>query len=165
MVIMGIDPGSRVTGCGVVSWDGLRLRHVGDEILSIAQLDMPERLRAIFEATREWIARYAPDEAAIEQVFVGRNIATALKLGKVCGVVTAAVALNGLPLAEYAPRRIKQAVVGVGGAEKAQVQHMVSRLLGVPEQIDDNAADALAVAICHAHTQQGLRRLAGGALQ
>ena len=157
---MGIDPGSRVTGCGVVRWDGLRLGFAAAERVATKGPDMPSRLRAIFQATRAWIARFSPDEVAIERAFVGRNAASALKLGAVCGVVTAAAALAELPLAEYAPRRVKQAVVGVGSADKRQVQHMVSRLLGVAEPLADDVADALAVAICHAHTRHGLRRRA-----
>ncbi len=163
MLIMGVDPGSRVIGFGVVRWDGLRLEHVANTSLALGGGDMGGRLRAIFQATREWIARYAPDELALERAFVGRNVATALKLGQVCGVVIAAAALAELPLAEYAPRRVKQALVGIGSAEKSQVQHMVARLLGMDEAPAGDAADALAVAICHAHSRQHSARLAAAA--
>lgn len=125
---------------------------------------LAQRLKIIFESIAELIARYQPNEMAVEQVFMHRNADSALKLGQARGAAICAGVMAGLPVSEYAPRAIKQAVVGRGGAVKEQVQHMVCVLLNLPCRPQTDAADALAVALCHAHTVQTLRRLGASEL-
>jgi crossover junction endodeoxyribonuclease RuvC len=167
MRIVGLDPGLRNTGWGVVDVAGSRLSHVADGVAH-APLDAPlaVRLVALFRQIGEVIDRYRPDEAAVEETFVNRNAASTLKLGVARGVVLLAPAERGLPVAEYSANLIKKAVVGAGHAEKAQVQMMVRRLLPGSAIAAADAADALAVAICHAHhaqTRQLWRPAAGAA--
>ena len=121
--------------------------------LAAGERSLPERLRVIFESLRELIATHAPEEVAIERVFVNRNVDSALKLGQARGAALCAVP-KGLPVFEYAPRAIKLAVVGSGAAEKVQVAHMIRTLLGLQGRIAPDASDALAVAVCHAHTRR-----------
>lgn len=153
--ILGIDPGSRRTGFGVIERRGADWVHVvhGCVKVDAAEDSLPERLRVIFESLRDLIATHGPGEVAIERVFVNRNVDSALKLGQARGAALCAVP-KGLPVFEYAPRAIKLALVGSGGAEKAQVAHMIRMLLGLQGRITPDASDALAVAVCHAHSRR-----------
>jgi crossover junction endodeoxyribonuclease RuvC len=153
--ILGVDPGSRRTGYGVIERRGADWVHVAHGCVTLAAADesLPERLRVIFESLRELIATHAPGEVAIERVFVNRNVDSALKLGQARGAALCAVP-KGLPVFEYAPRAIKLALVGSGAAEKVQVAHMIRTVLGLQGRISADAADALAVAVCHAHSRR-----------
>jgi crossover junction endodeoxyribonuclease RuvC len=150
--VLGIDPGSRVTGYGIV--DVLRGRsvYVASGCIRTSSVDVPSRLGEIYEGIASLIRDHAPDSVAIEQVFMARNASSALKLGQARGAAISAVVMVGLPVAEYAARRVKQAVTGTGGASKHQVQHMVCRLLNLSASPSPDAADALAIAICHINT-------------
>jgi len=163
--ILGIDPGSRITGYGVIDGDGIRNRYLDCGSIRLPALPFPERLRLIFDGIGEIIETHRPAEVAIEQVFVNRNPGSALKLGQARGAAICAAVTRGLPVAEYSPREVKLAVVGGGGADKEQVQHMVCVLLGLSDRPQSDAADALGIALCHSHTGHGLQRmgLAAGA--
>ncbi|MDE1905618.1 MAG: crossover junction endodeoxyribonuclease RuvC [Rhodospirillales bacterium] len=150
--ILGIDPGLRFTGWGVVEAEGNRLRHVADGVVATdGTEDVPLRLKALDEALADLLARYNPDEAAVEETYVNRNATATLKLGYARGVALLAPARAGIPVFEYGAKTVKMAVVGTGGADKVQVGLMVKRLLPGSVQKRADAADALAVAICHAH--------------
>ncbi len=158
--ILGIDPGSRITGYGLIDMLGATTGYVDSGcIRTPSGHALSDRLRSIFEAVDQIITQYEPAEMAVEQVFMHRNPDSALKLGQARGVAICAGALRDLPISEYAPRAIKLAVVGSGGAAKEQVQHMVRALLELSSSPQSDAADALAVALCHAHTLQTLSRL------
>jgi crossover junction endodeoxyribonuclease RuvC len=158
--LLGIDPGSRITGYGIIDVDGPRHRYVASGCIATASnRPVPERLKTIFEELSTVVARYRPLETAIEQVFMHRNPDSALKLGQARGAALCAVVMAGLPVSEYAPRAIKQAVVGGGAADKAQIQYMIKLLLNLPEAPPADAADALAIALCHGHTRQTQQRL------
>ena len=162
--LLGIDPGSRITGYGILDMDGPRSRYVASGCIQTdSARPLPERLKTIFEGVAGVIREYQPAEAAAEQVFMHRNPDSALKLGQARGAALCAVVMAGLPVSEYAPRAIKQAVVGGGAADKSQVQRMVALLLNLPEPPPADAADALAVAICHGHTRQTLQRFGAAA--
>ncbi len=152
MVILGIDPGSHVTGYGLVEVQGSRLRHVGEgTVRTDARAPLPERLLAIHAGLLAAIADHRPGEAAVESLFNARNAHSSLVLGHARGVALLAAALRGLPVAEYSPREVRRAVTGNGAASKEQARYMVCRYLGLeraPASLD--ASDALAVAICHA---------------
>jgi crossover junction endodeoxyribonuclease RuvC len=152
MRVLGLDPGLRHTGWGVIDVDGNRLTHVADGVAS-APTDLPigERLVLLFRQLGEVLERFRPDEAAVEETFVNRNPASTLKLGVARGVVLLAPAERGVPVSEYSANMVKKSVVGAGHAEKGQVQLMVRRLLPGCAVVKADAADALAVAICHAH--------------
>lgn len=158
--IIGIDPGSQRTGIGVVDVapDG-RARHAAHEVLAVGSGEFTARLKAIFDGVLALVARLAPDEVAIERVFVARNPDSALKLGQARGAALCAVLTRALPVHEYAPTEIKRAVVGGGRADKQQVQHMVRMLLGLDAEPPADAADALAVAIAHAHMRTSAARM------
>ncbi|ROR29802.1 crossover junction endodeoxyribonuclease RuvC [Inmirania thermothiophila] len=147
--ILGIDPGSRVTGYGVVELDGGRARAVAWGCIAPPPGPFTGRLHAIFEGVRDVVSTHQPAEAAVEEVFVHRNVAAALKLGQARGAALCAATAAGLPVAEYAPGVVKQAVTGTGRASKAQVAYMVRALLAIREPLAADAADALAVALCH----------------
>lgn len=149
--ILGIDPGSRVTGFGIVDSDGIRTRHVGSGCIKATGEKFPERLASIFRGLRDVVAEYQPGQIAVEQVFMSRNADSALKLGQARGAAICATLESGAELFEYAARAVKQSVVGRGGADKSQVQHMVKALLSLPALPKEDEADALAVALCHAH--------------
>src|SRR3546814_496722 len=152
MRILGIDPGLQNTGWGVIESAGNRLRHVADGVVrSDPALPTAERLRQLFDGLMDVIGRYAPDEAAVEETFVNKNPSSTLKLGLARGVALLVPARADLPVAEYAAKFVKKALVGTGGAEKPQVAMMVGRLLPGIVPAGPAAADALAVAICHAH--------------
>lgn len=157
--IIGIDPGSRITGYGIIDSDGRRSRHVASGCLVITGENLAARLHTIFREVNTLIHAHQPDELAIEEVFMARNAASALKLGHARGAAICAGVNYGLSIAEYSARKIKQAIVGRGGAEKTQVQHMVRHLLMLADSPRADAADALAVALCHAHTSMMVARL------
>jgi crossover junction endodeoxyribonuclease RuvC len=159
MKILGIDPGSRRTGYGIIEVDGDQARLVQTGVINAGTGDFPERLGTIFSGLRELIETYQPSEVAVETVFVSHNAGSALKLGQARGAAVCAAIASGIPVSEYAPRAVKQAMVGKGGAGKEQVQHMVRILLNHSEELPEDAADALAVALCHQHTQQTLSRM------
>jgi crossover junction endodeoxyribonuclease RuvC len=150
--ILGLDPGSRRTGFGFIESSGGTLTVIAHGCLNVASAAPMARLRLIFEGLRELMSTHAPVEVAIERVFVSRNVDSALKLGQARGAALCAVP-QGIPVFEYAPRAIKLAVVGSGAAEKLQVAHMIRTLLALSERPGADAADALAVAVCHAHTR------------
>ncbi|MDX1555787.1 MAG: crossover junction endodeoxyribonuclease RuvC [Xanthomonadales bacterium] len=161
MKILGIDPGSRRTGYGVIEVNGDRSMLIASGVVKAGTGEFTERLGIIFSELKALIGAHAPDEVAIESVFVSHNASSALKLGQARGAAICAAIDSGLPVSEYAPRAIKQAMVGKGSADKRQVQHMVRILLNHQEPLAEDAADALAVALCHQHTHQTLARLKG----
>ena len=152
--VLGVDPGSRVTGYGVIDVTRGRLRYVASGAIDAGAGALPARLAEIYRALGQVIADHAPDEVAVEEVFFARNPQTALKLGQARGVAIAAAVAADLPVHEYAARSIKLAVVGAGGAAKAQVAYMVRVLLALDAEPAQDAADALAVAICHVNTRR-----------
>lgn len=161
MRVLGLDPGLRITGWGIIDSDGNRLRHVADGVVkSDDRLSLAERLAQLHQGIRAVIAEWTPDEAAVEETFVNKNPESTLKLGQARGAVLLAPALSGLAVGEYAPASVKQAVVGTGRAQKDQVGMMVRTLLPGCLVKSPDAADALAVAICHAHHLNTTRRLA-----
>lgn len=161
-IVLGIDPGSLVTGFGLIDAQGSRSVYVASGcIRTAAQADLAGKLVEIFAGVTEIIQQYNPSEMAIEKVFMAKSAASALKLGHARGVALVAGAKLGLDVFEYEARKIKQAVVGTGAADKSQVQHMVQTLLKLPAQPQQDAADALAIALCHINTQQNLKRIAG----
>ncbi len=150
--LLGLDPGLQHTGWGLIESHGSRLRHLGDGVVSTAAaLPLAERLSQIYRALSALLEEHCPDEAAVEHTYVNKNPGAALKLGQARGVVLLAPALTGIPVAEYQAMEVKRAVVGTGHADKVQVQDMVRRLLPGAVIKRADAADALAVAICHAH--------------
>ena len=161
MLLIGLDPGLRRTGWGVIEAEGNRLSHVANgSVTSDDKADLGVRLKQLFEGLGEVLARYRPASAAVEETFVNKNPTTTLKLGQARGVVLLAPAVAGIPIAEYTPNMIKKALVGFGHADKDQVQFMVRRFMpGIVFESAD-AADALAIAICHAHNAQAARALA-----
>lgn len=161
MRLLGLDPGLRVTGWGIIDVDGNRLRHVADGVVRTDDaLDLAQRLAALHQGIVAVIARYRPDEASVEETFVNKNPASTLKLGQARGAALLAPALAGMAVAEYPPNLVKKSVVGSGHAAKQQIQLMVRALLpGCTVSMAD-AADALAVAICHAHHRATAMRLA-----
>lgn len=158
MRILGLDPGSRITGVGVIE-DG-RLIHAGE--IRLGGGPMPERLAVIFAEVQRLIDEHDPGVAAVETVFMSRNPQAAIKLGQARGAAICAAVNAGLTVHEYAPRAIKQAIVGRGGAAKQQIQHMTRVLLRVDAELGEDASDALAVALCHHHTAQTTGRLPPG---
>ena len=152
--ILGIDPGSRLTGFGVVDLVDDRARFVASGAVRTADGEFPDRLRQIFEAVEQLVSEYEPQELAIESVFVHKNAGSALKLGHARAAALCATFSASLSVHEYAPREIKQAVTGTGNATKEQVQHMVVRLLGLDGTPSADASDALAAALCHGHRRQ-----------
>src|SRR5215467_10651279 len=158
MRLLGLDPGLRHTCWGVIDVAGNRLSHVADGVVHApVALPLSQRLVALFRQLTEVLERFAPDEAAVEESFVNKNAASTLKLGVARGVVLLAPAERGIPVFEYSANLVKKSVVGVGHAEKAQVQMMVRRLLPGCLATSADAADALAAAICHAHHAQTAR--------
>ncbi len=159
--VLGLDPGLQHTGWGVIEVDSNRLRAVADgAVHTTASLSLAERLMQLHRGLEEVISLWQPDEAAVEETFVNKNPASTLKLGQARGVVMLAPALHGLPVAEYQPTLIKKAVVGTGTASKDQVGMMIRTLLPGCIIATPDAADALAVAICHAHHRASARSLA-----
>lgn len=159
-IILGIDPGSRRTGFGVINQDGSRAEYISSGVIRIPDTALPERLQVIFNGIREIIQRHQPQEVAVENVFMAKSAGSALKLGQARGAAIVAAVSHNLPVAEYEARKVKQSVVGTGAATKVQVQHMVRTLLHLPGDPQEDAADALAVALCHAHTRTTLASIA-----
>ena len=159
MRILGVDPGSRLTGVGIIEVQGDRVSPVYYGAIKAGDGEFTERLGIIFTELRQLIKEHQPDQAAIESVFVAHNAASAIKLGQARGAAVCAAIDCQVPVSDYSPRSIKQAIVGKGGADKSQVQHMVGILLGIREPIQSDAADALAVALCHQHTSHTLARM------
>ena len=151
--ILGVDPGSRRTGFGIIECRGTDYVHVAHGCLNVGGAVMAERLRLIFDGLQTLIDEHQPGEVAVERVFVNRNVESALKLGQARGAALCAVP-KGIPVFEYAPRAVKMALVGSGAAEKSQVAHMIATLLRLPERIGPDASDALAIAVCHAHSRR-----------
>ena len=163
MLILGLDPGLGTTGWGVIAADGNRLSHVANgQIRTAAGEALPARLVALHAALLDVIALHRPEAAGVEEVFVNSNPQSTLKLGQARGVALLAAARSGIDVGEYAARLVKKAIVGTGSAEKAQVHAMVARLLPGVAIAGADAADALAVAICHAHHLASARVLRGG---
>jgi crossover junction endodeoxyribonuclease RuvC len=160
-LLLGIDPGSRRTGYGLVEQVGNRSRAVAFGTITTTHKDIPPRLGEIFAGIHQVVMDYGPAEVSIEKVFMARNADSALKLGQARGAAIAAVMQASLPVFEYSARQVKQAVVGRGGAEKGQVAEMVKYLLGLEKRPQEDAADALAIALCHAHMRVSLARMGG----
>ena len=159
-LILGIDPGSRVTGYGIIKTTGARQEYVASGCIRTTDKSaLPDKLDEIFSGVSQIIDEFIPDEVAIEKIFMGRSAESALKLGHARGVAIVAAVNKGVPVHEYEARKVKQAVVGTGAASKDQVQHMVQMLLKLPGKPQSDAADALAIAICHINTLQGINRL------
>ncbi|HEV2595642.1 MAG TPA: crossover junction endodeoxyribonuclease RuvC [Sphingomicrobium sp.] len=161
MIILGLDPGLGITGWGLIEAQGNRLAHIANgQIKTDASAPLPRRLATLAERLDSLIADHAPSAGAVEEVFVNQNPQSTLKLGQARGVVLVCAARAGMDVGEYAARLVKKAVVGIGNAEKAQVHAMVSRLLPGVKIAGPDAADALAVAITHAHHLASARRIA-----
>lgn len=156
--ILGIDPGSQVTGIGIIDvcTKSKKKQFVFAGHISLKDLDMAKRLAKLYEEVQNLVVQYQPNEVAIEAVFHRNNVSSVLKLGQARGVAIAAAVRENLPLFEYAPRAVKQAVTGMGQAEKDQIQKMCQVLLGIEHNLQADAADALAVAITHAHSEKPL---------
>jgi len=152
-IIIGIDPGSRITGFGIIEVIRLKSRFLHCGSIQIKADNLTDKLKQIFANLDDVIQTYKPHEAAIEQVFMHQNPGSALKLGQARGAAVVAIANHDLPLAEYSARQVKQSMVGYGAATKEQVQHMVCQLLQLKETPQADAADALAIALCHAHSR------------
>lgn len=166
MRILGIDPGLNTTGYGVVEMVGQKLHYQASGAIRIPKGTLPERIRTLFEGVREVASQARADVAVVEIVFVNVNPQSTLLLGQARGAAIAALGAAGLPVVEYTALQLKKSVVGYGRASKVQMQEMVMRLLGLPGQPGPDAADALGLAICHAHAQRGLatlRRASSGA--
>ena len=150
MIILGIDPGSRITGYGLIDDQPNQIRYVASGYLKIVGNSLPERLGQIFQQLYTVIGEYRPEQMGIENVFMQRNVDPALKLGQARGAAICAGYQAGVEISEYAPREIKQALVGSGAASKEQGRHMVKRLLGLQGTLQSDEGDCLAIAICHA---------------
>ena len=157
--ILGIDPGSRVTGYGIIDQAGQQISYVASGCIRTSGDAIAERLGIIFSGINTIIQEYLPDEMAIERVFMSKNADSALKLGQARGAAICASVHREVPVDEYAAREIKQAVVGNGGASKEQVQHMICVLLSLQKTPPADAADALGVAVCHGHQRETRRRM------
>lgn len=150
--ILGIDPGSLKTGYGIIESDGQRSRYIFSGHIKLTQKELPDKLGQIFADLGEIIAQYQPQHMAVEQVFLAKNAASALKLGHARGAAITVGVHAGLQLFEYSAKAVKQSTVGYGSASKQQIQHMVLRLLNIKRVLQEDEADGLAVALCHAHT-------------
>ena len=160
MRVIGIDPGLRRTGWGIVDVDGQRIRHVANGVCQSVGTELAARLCSLHEALTAVLRAYLPETAAVEQTFVNKDAAGTLKLGQARGIALLVPAQAGLAVAEYAPNAVKKVVVGVGHADKAQVAHMVRMQLPGVELNGPDATDALAIALCHAHHARFGGRLA-----
>ncbi|HHF7343756.1 TPA: crossover junction endodeoxyribonuclease RuvC [Legionella feeleii] len=155
-IILGIDPGSRITGYGIIREEKRKIFYVDSGCIRTSDGELSQKLLQIFNGICQLMDEYAPDEVAIEQVFMHQNPNSALKLGHARGVAMVAAASHRVSVSEYSAREIKQAVVGYGAAQKEQVKHMVVTLLMLNSPPQNDAADALAIAICHSHMRHGL---------
>lgn len=155
--ILGIDPGSNITGFGIIDASGNKYNYITSGVVRTTKNHMHHQLWQIFDGIFNLVTKYCPSEVAIEQVFMHANVNSALKLGQARGVAIVAAAKGNIKIAEYSARQVKQAVVGYGNAEKFQVQHMVRLLLKLKNSLKPDEADALAVAICHANSRLGFK--------
>jgi crossover junction endodeoxyribonuclease RuvC len=157
-IILGIDPGFCITGYGLIHQQRSKLTYLASGVIRVGKktLTVQLRLQNIFHDIQEVVSQYRPDEVAIEKIFMNQNPQSALKLGQARGVAMLASTLTGIPISEYSPRQVKQAMVGYGAATKRQMQQMVCSLLQLSKLPPEDAADALAIAICHAHTHKTL---------
>lgn len=152
MIVLGIDPGLNTTGWGVIQVEGSSLSYFAcGTVKSHPKASLPQRIEALHTGLTEILERYQPQEAGMEETFMNTNAASSLKLGHARGALMLTVAMKHIPLAEYSALKVKKSLTGVGKADKAQVMHMVKMLLPGAEVTSEDAADALAVAICHAH--------------
>ncbi len=161
--ILGIDPGSRLTGYGIIEETPQGYHYITSGCIRTSADYFPDRLQQIFAGIHEIVKLYQPQQMAIEQIFMHKNADSALKLGQARGAAICAVQQGGLPVFEYAARQVKQALVGKGNADKLQVQHMVKILLQLQGDLQLDAGDALGISLCHAHYQQTAQRLSQGA--
>ena len=159
-LILGIDPGSRITGYGVIEELGARCIYVASGCIRTKDVYLPQRLLQVYEGISTIIEEYSPQSVSIEQVFMSKNADSALKLGQARGAAIVAAVRQGLEVSEYSARQVKKAVVGKGGADKAQVQHMVKSILKLNVAPQEDAADALGIALCHAHSRAARVRMA-----
>ena len=150
--ILGIDPGSRATGFGLIDTNGMRSERIASGCIRVSSKPWPDRLGLIFDGVADLVTEFRPHEMAVEQLIFARDPTAALKLGQARGAAICAALKGGLLIHEYSPKSVKQAVVGSGGAEKSQVQHMVRVLLSLNAVPGEDEADALAIALCHAHS-------------
>lgn len=160
-LILGIDPGSQITGYGIIAQQGQQYRYIASGSIKIKKAYFPDRLKQIFAGVSEIIEQFSPKQLAIEQVFMHKNVDSALKLGQARGAAICAAVAQDLPVFEYAARQMKQALVGKGSADKNQVRHMVKILLNLQGEIQLDASDALGICLCHAHQQQTAHKLGG----
>jgi len=160
-LILGIDPGSRKCGYGLVNAVGAEVHYVACGVIRVEKLEFPDRLQAIFSNLCDIIEEYSPQVAAVEEVFVGKSMSSALKLGQARGAAMVACSSHHLEIHEYAARKVKLALVGTGVADKSQMQHMIRSILKLSALPKEDAADALSVAVCHAHIDRTLIRLSG----
>jgi len=163
--IIGIDPGSRRTGYGVIDVVGSKISYVTSGIIRLPEGSLPERLNIIYDGVSQIIGQYQPEEMSIEEVFVATNAGSALKLGQARGAAIVAGVQAQLPVGEYSARSVKKSVVGTGAADKSQVQMMIVQMLRLSQSPAEDAADALAVAICHAHIRLTNGSLAGSGVK
>lgn len=154
--VLGIDPGSVITGYGIIETDGVRSFHIAHGHIRVRGDSFPERLGHIHKSLTEVLQEWQPAEAAIEQVFLSNNAMSALKLGQARGAAITALTARAVSVAEYAARAVKQVVTGSGSADKAQVQTMVKAMLQIERTLQVDAADGLAIALCHAHSRSSL---------
>jgi len=159
MLILGIDPGSRITGIGIIESDGRYSQHIFSTCIRLGNDAFPIRLGKIYQEIDNIIKEYRPQQMAIEDVFLSKNPSSALKLGQARGAAICATVMQGIPVFEYSAREIKQAVVGKGNADKTQVQQMVKILLNLQGKIQADTADGLAIALSHAHVGATKMRL------
>lgn len=159
-LVLGIDPGSLKTGFGIINANGSRHEYVASGVIRLPKGELPERLKVIFDSITEIIEEYCPQQMAIEQVFMAKSAGSALKLGQARGAAIVAAVNQELPVYEYEARKVKQSVVGNGSADKFQMQAMVKTLLKLSSTPQEDAADALGIAICHANSHQHMVRLA-----
>jgi len=160
--ILGIDPGSRLTGYGIIETLPNGYRYIASGALKIQADDFPRKLKQIFDGILQLVETYKPEQMAIEQVFMSKNADSALKLGQARGAAICAVQMHDIPVFEYAARQVKQAIVGKGSADKLQVQYMVKLLLNIQGELQIDASDALGIAICHANFYETQQRLQTG---
>jgi crossover junction endodeoxyribonuclease RuvC len=159
MRIIGVDPGSRITGIGIVESDGRYSKHIFSTCIRLGNDPFPQRLGRIYKEIELILQKYQPQQMAIEDVFLSKNPSSALKLGQARGAAICATVMQNIPVFEYSAREIKQALVGKGSADKLQVQHMVKLLLNLQGKIQEDTADGLAIALSHAHVGATKARL------
>ncbi|MDN3640332.1 crossover junction endodeoxyribonuclease RuvC [Simiduia curdlanivorans] len=164
-IILGIDPGSLKTGFGIIDTRSRHPLYITSGVIRLPTGALPARLKIIFDAITQLIGEYQPDEFAIEHVFMAKSAGSALKLGQARGAAIVAAVHANLPVAEYEARKVKQSVVGTGAATKEQVQHMVTSLLKLSASPQEDAADALAIALCHSHSKTLLGNVAAGSFR